>query len=402
MARKKGYRQIAEEIKSQIDSGALTQSQRLPTILQLAQDHGVAEMTVRRAIDILKRQKLISAITGQGIFVNRTGKRVLVLYHGVQPHPNDPSFMMNGFINKFRDILHAEGHRVEVAFKSKANQAGGPDINSVYDKINESDLVLAFGIMDEAYLQRMNTMCGPRPKKGGESEAGPLSPRKPFVTVDYAPLMIDTTAVVLDSYAAGFHAAQSLIGTGCNRLAYLGHIRAEHPLGAPDNDSVLREAGVLKAVREAGLRPAMDYVQHARPAELADTIRRLLTAPNPPNGWVCYSVAEVVALKTVAQEVGQNPAKLRIASCAYAESFPQLREHSTVQWRYFDQNEVLSAVVGNVLRLLDDPSTGHTRQTIKVLSQLPRRGSVGRRRKALLAPGAERSGMASSTQPAGL
>ncbi|HTL53780.1 MAG TPA: GntR family transcriptional regulator [Planctomycetota bacterium] len=401
MARKKGYKQIAEEVKAQIDAGKLTQGQRLPTILLLAQEHGVAEMTVRRAIDILKRQKLISAITGQGIFVNRTGKKVLVLFHGAQPHPNDQSFQANGFIQKFRDTLTGEGHQVEVAYKSKAREVGGPDVNSVYEKINEADLVLAFGIMDETYLQRMYALCGPRPNRAGNPDPLQMSARKPLVTIDYAPLMVDTTAVVVDSFAAGFHCTQSLIGTGCNRIAYLGHIRPEHPVGSPDNDSLLREAGVIKAVREAGLRPASEAIQHAKPADMPDAIRRILAAPNPPNGWVCYSLQEVTQLKTCAQENGQNPSKLRIASCAYAESFPQLREHASVQWRYFDQNEVLGATVTSVLRLLADPQAGNTRQVVKVLSQLPRRSSIGRRRKAVVVAQAERSGKASTTLPAG-
>lgn len=401
MTRKKGYKQIAEEIKAQIEQGKLTQGQRLPTILLLAQENGVAEMTVRRAIDILKRQKLISAITGQGIFVNRTGKKVLVLFHGAQPHPNDQSFMANGFLNKFREILTGEGHQVDVAYKSKPREVGGPDVNAVYDKIMDADLVLTFGITDETYLQRMYALCGPRPGRGPNADPLQLSARKPLVTVDYAPLMVDTTAVVSDSFAAGYHCAQSLIGTGCNRIAYLGHIRPEHPVGMPDNDSLLREAGVFKAVREAGLRPGNEYIQHAKPADLAETIRRIMTAPNPPNGWVCYSLTEVAALKTAAQEQGQNPAKLRVASCAFAESFPQLREHASVQWRYFDQNEVLGTAISAVLRLLEDPHTPNSRQTVKVLSQLPRRTSVGRRRKSVLVPQAERPTKAVAAQPAG-
>ncbi|MGH7144883.1 MAG: GntR family transcriptional regulator [Planctomycetota bacterium] len=381
MARKKGYRQIAEELQSQIEAGKLVQGQRLATILQLAQEHGVAEMTVRRAIDILKRQKLISAITGQGIFVNRTGKKVLVLYHGTQPHPNDPSFAGNGFVQRFREALLSEGHQVEVAYKVKPNQVGGPDVNAIFEKLIEADLIVTFGIMDESYLQRVAVLCGPRQRKGTEPDSMVLTARKPLVTIDYAPLLAASTAVVLDSFAAGFHAAQTLIGTGCNRVAYLGHIRPEHPLNVPDNDSILREAGILKAIREAGLRPAAEFMQHAKSADLAETARRMLTAANPPNGWVCYSVVEVVALKAVAQELGQNSAKLRIASCAYAESFPQLREHTAVQWRYFDQNEVLQTSVAAVLELLDDPQAPIKRQIVKVLAQLPRRTGAGRRRQ---------------------
>ena len=60
------YRQLAEILRAQIESGKLT---RLPSIKTLAQEHEIARGSVERAVKILKDDGLIRTSAGRGLFV---------------------------------------------------------------------------------------------------------------------------------------------------------------------------------------------------------------------------------------------------------------------------------------------------------------------------------------------
>lgn len=63
------YRQIAEDLREQIDSGALEPGQRLPTELELQGHYGASRNTVRDAIKWLTTLGLVETRPGSGTFV---------------------------------------------------------------------------------------------------------------------------------------------------------------------------------------------------------------------------------------------------------------------------------------------------------------------------------------------
>lgn len=63
------YQQIAEELRQQIESGALARGSRLPTELELRARYNASRNTVRDAIKRLTGQGLIETRPGQGTFV---------------------------------------------------------------------------------------------------------------------------------------------------------------------------------------------------------------------------------------------------------------------------------------------------------------------------------------------
>ena len=62
-------RQLAAIIRSQIESGELAPGARLPAIMTLADQYEIAPVTVRKALDILKREGLVHGVSGYGTFV---------------------------------------------------------------------------------------------------------------------------------------------------------------------------------------------------------------------------------------------------------------------------------------------------------------------------------------------
>ncbi|HEY6313290.1 MAG TPA: GntR family transcriptional regulator [Streptosporangiaceae bacterium] len=63
------YRQIAESLREQIESGKLRPGQQLPTELELREEHGASRNTVRDAIKWLMNLDLVETRPGQGTFV---------------------------------------------------------------------------------------------------------------------------------------------------------------------------------------------------------------------------------------------------------------------------------------------------------------------------------------------
>lgn len=65
------YRQIADQLRADILSGTLQPGSMLPSLRALTETYGVALMTVRQAIDVLKTEGLVDAEHGRGVMVRR-------------------------------------------------------------------------------------------------------------------------------------------------------------------------------------------------------------------------------------------------------------------------------------------------------------------------------------------
>jgi DNA-binding GntR family transcriptional regulator len=63
------YLQVANAIRSEISSGAITPGERLASVTELASRYGVAKMTVQKALGVLRAQGLVMAWQGRGTFV---------------------------------------------------------------------------------------------------------------------------------------------------------------------------------------------------------------------------------------------------------------------------------------------------------------------------------------------
>lgn len=64
-----GYREIANDLRQQIDSGELPPGSKVPGENDLISHYGVAQLTARHALDVLKNEGLIIAKRGSGTFV---------------------------------------------------------------------------------------------------------------------------------------------------------------------------------------------------------------------------------------------------------------------------------------------------------------------------------------------
>lgn len=68
------YRQIVEQVKAAIASGALAEGDRLPSHRDLSRDIVVAPLTIARAYDVLEREGFLVRERGKGAFVAAPAK----------------------------------------------------------------------------------------------------------------------------------------------------------------------------------------------------------------------------------------------------------------------------------------------------------------------------------------
>lgn len=78
------YLQIAEDLRSRIESGELVRGAQLPTELELRELYSASRNTIRDAIDSLKVRGLIETRPGQGTFVTR---RIVPYVTDLSPDP---------------------------------------------------------------------------------------------------------------------------------------------------------------------------------------------------------------------------------------------------------------------------------------------------------------------------
>ncbi|MFI0089039.1 GntR family transcriptional regulator [Streptomyces bobili] len=63
------YAAVADHVGAGIRTGALRPGARLPSERVLAQEYGVAYLTVRRAAQVLRERGLVETVHGRGTFV---------------------------------------------------------------------------------------------------------------------------------------------------------------------------------------------------------------------------------------------------------------------------------------------------------------------------------------------
>ena len=63
------YVQLADDLAKRMSSGEFPPGSRLPSEAELAESYGVAKMTVRRALDVLRERGLIRTLHGRGSVV---------------------------------------------------------------------------------------------------------------------------------------------------------------------------------------------------------------------------------------------------------------------------------------------------------------------------------------------
>ena len=64
------YQRLAEDLRAEIRTGKLRPNDRVPSVRQLAEKYGVAQMTATHALRVLQSEGLTYTVVGRGSFVH--------------------------------------------------------------------------------------------------------------------------------------------------------------------------------------------------------------------------------------------------------------------------------------------------------------------------------------------
>jgi GntR family transcriptional regulator len=66
------YKKVADDVRSQIASGALQVGDQIPSTTELGKRYGVSSTAARNAVAVLREEGLVEGIQGKGVFVAAT------------------------------------------------------------------------------------------------------------------------------------------------------------------------------------------------------------------------------------------------------------------------------------------------------------------------------------------
>ncbi|MEV7793178.1 GntR family transcriptional regulator [Streptomyces sp. NPDC087512] len=73
------HHDIAEDLRQQITTGRIAPGERLPSEASLADRYKVSTVTLRRALAVLQRERLVEKIQGKGNFVRRPLRKIVYI-----------------------------------------------------------------------------------------------------------------------------------------------------------------------------------------------------------------------------------------------------------------------------------------------------------------------------------
>lgn len=285
------YHQIEQAIVQLILEQRLDPGARLPSELELAQQYGVAPMTVRRAMERLERGGIILRRRGSGTFVGSNPPRVPV------ESPGRVGFILH---DPTSPLLLGLMHSVESALRDADLQTlvlfGGFSDRLECERIREAVAAGAQGLV-------IWSGCGPL----ALAEITRLHRRGfPVVLIDRCPTDLQVDCVLVDDAAGARATAEHLFALGHRRFAFL---YGPEPL---ELSSISARLGGLREVLMAGGLSITALSEHFHAQMVAqenldatlEIARSLLAAPERPTAVFCANDALAQAMAVCLARLG--------------------------------------------------------------------------------------------------
>ncbi len=301
------WREIAEALRQDIESGRYKVGETMPTEEAVTREWDVSRMTVHRAMQELQRCGLVARRRGSGTIVTdplaRAVGQVALVF---------PNWLNLLEIELMRGISAGFGEGQQILF---CDTRGAADVEARQLRRMRKQ---AAGILCIPTCDRANT-----PLMQGLAASG-----YPLVCVDRVPQGVAADAVVTDNYGASVEALRHLAARGHRRIAHFTH-------GVLEVSSVReRYQAFLDVTRELGeAQPERlvrrfphgdeDFEQITQLAQ--DALFALLHGKNPPTAVFCMNDFVLGALLEACERLGVRvPDDLEIASFNDALLLPTL------------------------------------------------------------------------------
>jgi GntR family transcriptional regulator len=108
------YREIADVLRARIVSGEYAPGTALPLRRDIAADHGVSEITVRKATDLLAKEGLVTSRGRGGVAVHRHPDRVRLVVRQRQIERDELGYYSGHEVQHWRALPWPDGERTRI------------------------------------------------------------------------------------------------------------------------------------------------------------------------------------------------------------------------------------------------------------------------------------------------
>jgi DNA-binding LacI/PurR family transcriptional regulator/DNA-binding transcriptional regulator YhcF (GntR family) len=260
--------EASERIRRMIIEKSLRVGDALPPYHELVKLVGVCRVTVKRAVDTLAREGLLTVIHGKGTFVSRLPepgprelKRLTLVFA-----PSRLLLLQQEYLREvFQGILAmCDGYRIGLQIHS-VYSAGAP--LAAHEVADSSDAVIVLGRLSESHIAQL------------------LRQRIPVAIVDYLTEGQPTDHLLCNNIKGVEMMLDHLMGLGHRRICYASPNSNE--VGRTDPDQIEREDGYVAMMKVRGLAPDV-FRYHAHPDESSKVAALLARASRPdhPTAWL--------------------------------------------------------------------------------------------------------------------
>lgn len=274
--------QVAASIRQMVREGRYRVGDRLENERDLAERFGISRGTLRQAMELLERDRLVVRQQGRGTFIANPA----------YAQATDSDTALVGAI-----VYDKEGYF-------------GPLLQSASSSSSERGYILATGsnLSDadeqrhvEAFLKGgiRGVLLAPRPEPECPAIARLRQAGVPVVLIDSYPLGCDEDFVSVDNRLGATMLVEHLVSLGHRRLLYFGH---DNPCDLPCQPE--RVGGYREACAAAGIEPVIRYDASGRGPGSDDRLRAILTASDRPTAVVAFNDQWAVRVIAAARDVG--------------------------------------------------------------------------------------------------
>ena len=326
---------MRQSLQVRIESGVYSPGCRLPSETALAQTAGCSRQTVRRAIDRLESDGLVTRIQGSGTYVRSQSAPARVKTVGVVSTYVD-DYIFSSIIRGMETVLTESGCGMQLAFTHNQVELEAQALKSMLGKGVDGLIVepAKSGFINfnrELYLQ--------------VRQAGiPLL----FFNA-YCPGLPGFPHVAMDDRAAGRLVTEHLLGRGHRKIAAL--------FQADDLQGQLRYAGYADALRRKNLTPEPEHILWFATQDiphLTEDMDRVLRAAAGCSALVCYNDQIAYALcGEFARRGVQIPGKLSVVGIDNSETASLCSPPLTTAAHPMDR--LGAAAARQMLKMIADP-----------------------------------------------
>lgn len=274
--------QISGILRERIRTGDYELGERLAPESDLAKEFSVSRGTVRKALRILERDRLILRQRGRGTFVTNApaasslpGKSNVLAMMVFSPD--------YGFDRTLQAAALAAGkHGYVTAAGSNATDSQEAALTNTFLKQHVRGVILA------PFMQHSTSHYRDLIEGG-----------IPVVLIDGIILGHVEDAVLIDNHAGMRLAVQHLVELRRRKIAYIGHNVSQNVPNQPG-----RRAGYLAACAEASLAVEPQWIIEQGHSDFREALIRLLCSENRPDAFVAYNDVWAIRVIRTARELG--------------------------------------------------------------------------------------------------